>query len=112
MSITIREPEQLHTISLSREGWLLLLSFLSEFVEAASSETAEAAARSLISTARGFVLIKEKAHEYKTQSTKESALELYLFFAEFKEQVKETPIISSIQESLKDYLLGGRDERD
>lgn len=110
MSIKVREPEPLHELSLSRQGWLELLAFLTECQDSASTEAMVLAADGLIKQARIFILSKDKSPEFKVELSREASLDLFLFFGEFKEQVKESTVLGSIQSGFKSFLLGGSDE--
>lgn len=110
MSIKVREPEPTHELSLSRQGWLELLAFLTECQDTASTEAMVLVADTLIKQARTFVLTKDKVSEFRVDLSREQCLDLFLFFGEFKEQVKESSVLSSIQSGFKGFLLGGSDE--
>lgn len=110
MSIKVREPEPTHELSLSKQGWLELLAFLTECQDSASTEAMVLVADGMIKQARAFVLSKDKPPEFRVDLSREQCLDLFLFFGEFKEQVKESSVLSSIQSGFKGFLLGGSDE--
>lgn len=107
MSIKIREPELQHEVSLSRSGWLTVLAFLSECHDSASTEAMVEVVGGVIKAARGFVLAKEKAQEFKLPLSREQALDLYLFFGEFKTVVEGQQVLESVQQGFKSFLIGG-----
>lgn len=107
MSIKIREPEPTHEVSLSKQGWLEVLAFLTESLDTVSAEALALTAEAVIKAAREFVLSKGQTPEFKFSLSREQTLDLYLFFGEYRDVVKENTVLNGVQAGFKSFLLGG-----
>lgn len=108
MSIKVRQPEPVCTLSLTREAWLNVLVHLTEFSDQAATDAIAKVVDEVMKQVRAIMLNKEKQEEYAIELHREQCLDLYVHL---KESGRESgKVVDVLAGQLKEFLIGGANE--
>ena len=110
MSIKIRPEEPVCIISLTKEAWLSILVYLTEFSDQTATEEIFKVVEETIKQIREVILSKEPQEEYAISVHRDQALDLYIQCRDFKDDVKDGEVmlvLKTVTGQLKEFLIGG-----